>query len=41
MAVWLKQGSSAQVKADQDRQVRETVESILAEVAARGSPLVK
>jgi sulfopropanediol 3-dehydrogenase len=41
MAVWLKQGSSAQVKADQDRQVRETVESILAEVAARGDAAIR
>jgi sulfopropanediol 3-dehydrogenase len=41
MAIWLKQGTSALIKADQDRQVRETVETILAEVAARGDAAIR
>jgi len=41
MAIWLKQGASAQIKANQDRQVRETVETILAEVAARGDAAIR
>ncbi len=41
MAVWLKRSISADAKADADRQVRETVERILADIAARGDAAVR
>jgi len=41
MARWLKRGASAQVKAEEDRKVRETVETILADVASRGDAAVR
>ena len=41
MAEWLKRGASADAKADNDRQVRDTVETLLADVAARGDEAVR
>ena len=40
MANWLKRGASAGAKADTDRKVRDTVETILADIAARGDAAV-
>jgi len=41
MAEWLKRGATAETKADNDRRVRDTVESILADIAARGDAAVR
>ena len=41
MAEWLKRGASAEAKADSDRKVRDTVEAILADIAARGDSAVR
>ena len=41
MADWLKRGRDAEVTATNDRQVRGTVETILADVAARGDAAVR
>lgn len=41
MATWLKTGADATAVANTDRQVRETVEGILADVAARGDAAVR
>lgn len=41
MAIWLKRAIGAEVKADTDRQVRETVERILADIAQRGDEAVR
>jgi sulfopropanediol 3-dehydrogenase len=41
MATYLKRGANAQVKADNDRQVRNTVENILADIATRGDDAVR
>ncbi len=35
MAEWLKRGATTEAKADNDRKVRDTVEGILADIAAR------
>ncbi len=41
MAVWLKRGASAGQKAETDRKVRDTVETILADIATRGDEAVR
>ena len=41
MAEWLKRGATAKTKADSDRQVRDTVEGILADIEARGDDAVR
>jgi sulfopropanediol 3-dehydrogenase len=41
MAEYIKRGATAQSKADSDRQVRVTVEGILADIAARGDAAVR
>ncbi len=41
MAEWLKQGANAGTVAEADRQVRETVEAILADITARGDAAVR
>tara|TARA_R110002020_G_scaffold357896_1_gene570213 strand:+ start:22750 stop:24078 length:1329 start_codon:yes stop_codon:yes gene_type:complete len=41
MAVHLKQGATAQAKADRDRSVRDTVEAILTDIEARGDDAVR
>ena len=41
MAEWLKRGATAQTRADNDRKVRDTVESILADIGARGDAAVR
>ena len=41
MAEWLKRGATAETKATSDRQVRDTVEGILADIAARGDDAVR
>ena len=41
MAEWLKRGATAQAKADSDRKVRDVVEGILADIAARGDAAVR
>jgi sulfopropanediol 3-dehydrogenase len=41
MAVWLKRSISAEAKADADRQVRDMVEAMLADIAARGDAAVR
>ena len=41
MAVYLKRGVTAAAKADRDRQVRDTVEGILADIEARGDAAVR
>ncbi len=41
VAVWLKRGRNAETTAANDRQVRDTVEAILADVAARGDAAVR
>ena len=41
MAEWLKRGATAEAKADSDRKVRDTVEAILADIAARGDSAVR
>ncbi len=41
MAEWLKRGATSEAKADSDRKVRDTVEAILADIAARGDAAVR
>ena len=41
MAEYLKRGATAEAKADSDRKVRDTVEGILADIAARGDAAVR
>ncbi len=41
MAIYLKRGATAQSKADGDRQVRATVEEILADISTRGDAAVR
>ncbi len=41
MAEWLKRGATAEIKADADRKVRDTVEGILADIQARGDAAVR
>ena len=41
MAEYLKRGATAEAKADNDRKVRDTVEGILADIAARGDAAVR
>ena len=41
MAEYLKRGATAEAKADSDRNVRDTVEGILADIAARGDAAVR
>jgi sulfopropanediol 3-dehydrogenase len=41
MAIWLKRAIGAEVKADADARVRETVERILADIAQRGDTAVR
>jgi sulfopropanediol 3-dehydrogenase len=41
MAEWLKRGATAETRADADRKVRDTVESILADIQARGDAAVR
>jgi sulfopropanediol 3-dehydrogenase len=41
MAEYLKRGATSEAKADSDRQVRDTVEGILADIEARGDAAVR
>ena len=41
MAEWLKRGTTAEIKADNDRKVRDTVETILADIETRGDDAVR
>ena len=41
MAEWLKRGATAEIKADNDRKVRDTVDTILTDIAARGDAAVR
>ncbi len=41
MAEWIKRGATAEAKADSDRKVRDTVEGILSDIAARGDTAVR
>ena len=41
MAQWLKRGATAEAKADEDRKVREIVETTLANIASRGDDAVR
>ncbi|MEH3106450.1 MAG: histidinol dehydrogenase [Sphingomonas fennica] len=41
MAVWLKHAITAEVRAEQDRKVRDTVEAILADIERRGDDAVR
>ena len=41
MAIWLKRGATMEAKADADRKVREVVEGVLADIAARGDAAVR
>lgn len=41
MAEWLKRGTSAEVRAEADRKVRDVVEATLADIAARGDDAVR
>lgn len=41
MAIWMKRGATAEAKAESNRQVRDTVEGILADVEARGDEAVR
>ena len=41
MAEWLKRGATAETRADNDRKVRDTVETILADITARGDAAVR
>jgi sulfopropanediol 3-dehydrogenase len=41
MAKWLKRGATAEAKAETNRQVRDTVEGILADIEARGDAAVR
>ena len=41
MAIWLKRGATAEVRADLDRRVRDTVETTLADIERRGDTAVR
>ena len=41
MAEWLKRGATAETRADKDRDVRASVEAILADIETRGDPAVR
>ena len=41
MAEWLKRGATSEARADSDRKVRDIVEGILADIAARGNEAVR
>jgi len=41
VAEWLKRGATAQARADSDRQVRDTVEGLLADIGARGDDAIR
>ncbi|WP_247894096.1 hypothetical protein [Azospirillum endophyticum] len=41
MAKWLKRGADSAIVAEGDRQVRYTVEGLLADIAARGDAAVR
>ena len=41
MAEWLKRGATAETKADHNRKVRDTVETILADISTRGDAAVR
>ncbi|MBC7505658.1 MAG: histidinol dehydrogenase, partial [Sandarakinorhabdus sp.] len=41
MAIWLKRGATAQARRDADRAVRDSVETILADIEARGDAAVR
>ena len=41
MAIWLKRGAEAQVKADADRKVREIVEATLEDIEKRGNAAIR
>ena len=41
MAEWLKRGATAETRADNDRKVRDTVETILADISTRGDAAVR
>ncbi|AXB78874.1 histidinol dehydrogenase [Novosphingobium sp. P6W] len=41
MAIWMKRGATAEAKAESNRQVRDTVEGILADIEARGDAAVR
>lgn len=41
MAIWIKRGATAEAKAESNRQVRDTVEGILADIEARGDTAVR
>ena len=41
MADWLKRGATAETRADNDRKVRDTVETILADISTRGDAAVR
>ncbi|WP_276589028.1 MULTISPECIES: histidinol dehydrogenase [unclassified Sphingomonas] len=41
MAIYVKRGATAEAKADRDRQVRDTVEGILADIEVRGDDAVR
>ncbi|MBD3759589.1 histidinol dehydrogenase [Rhizorhabdus sp.] len=41
MAIWLKRGATAEAKAETNRQVRDTVEGILADIETRGDAAVR
>ena len=41
MAEWLKRGATAQTRADNDRKVRDTVDMVLTDIAARGDEAVR
>ena len=41
MAIWLKRGATAEVRADLDRKVRDTVETTLADIERRGDTAVR
>lgn len=41
MAIWMKRGATAEAKAESNRQVRDTVEGILADIESRGDAAVR
>lgn len=41
MAIWMKRGATAEAKAENNRQVRDTVEGILADIESRGDTAVR
>lgn len=41
MAIWMKRGATAEAKAESNRQVRDTVEGILADIESRGDTAVR